>query len=425
MKFFKIFAMGSVLSWGLSSCVSEQQSWEENEAGKGSTSIDVDMLRPTPTRAVETANFPVKVVDLATNKDVKTYASASVVPTKIFLPVGDYYAEAHTLGELSKIMTYPYYLGRDTFEILQKINTRSNVICRMANGSIKVNLSQEFLAAFKEWTITVDDGGSRAISFTQDSGANPDIVYILFEENVLQLTVNFTGITTTNNRIATSNTLTKKQASEQYDRDEENFSGGDAVVINFTPVESTEGEITGITLTANISFEESEEIFDMEVEDKETTGGGDNPGSGEDNPGGGEAASITLDLPEDMVVNGNTEPSLGDTYIKADKGIKSITVSIESTSKDMMESLQAIAAGYEGVDFVAGTEIVGNDGLAELFSGLGQTLSTPSAGDTEYTFPIGNFFVLLSVLPGEHTFNLTVTDMDDNTKSGVLVLTVE
>ncbi|MBR4856086.1 MAG: hypothetical protein IKU94_05610, partial [Bacteroidaceae bacterium] len=60
-----------------------------------------------------------------------------------------------------------------------------------------------------------------------------------------------------------------------------------------------------------------------------------------------------------------------------------------------------------------------------LFSQLGQSLSVPAEGDTEYTFPIGNFFVLLSVLPGEHSFGLTVTDMQGNTTSGGLTLTVE
>ena len=126
-----------------------------------------------------------------------------------------------------------------------------------------------------------------------------------------------------------------------------------------------------------------------------------------------------------MVVNADTDPSLGDTYIAAPNGIKSIVVSMSSTSEEMMASLAAIADGYEGVDFANGTEVVGNESLATLFSQLGQSLSVPAEGDTEYTFPIGNFFVLLSVLPGEHSFGLTVTDMQGNTTSGGLTLTVE
>jgi hypothetical protein len=60
-----------------------------------------------------------------------------------------------------------------------------------------------------------------------------------------------------------------------------------------------------------------------------------------------------------------------------------------------------------------------------LFTELGQTLAVPSEGDLEYTFPIGNFFTLLSVLSGEHDFTLTITDMQGNTKNGKLRLTVE
>jgi hypothetical protein len=74
---------------------------------------------------------------------------------------------------------------------------------------------------------------------------------------------------------------------------------------------------------------------------------------------------------------------------------------------------------------VNGAEVVGNQNMVSLFETLGQSLAVPSQGDTEYTFPIGNFFTLLAFLPGEHTFTLTITDMQGNTKDGLLKLTVE
>jgi hypothetical protein len=120
-----------------------------------------------------------------------------------------------------------------------------------------------------------------------------------------------------------------------------------------------------------------------------------------------------------------TDPSLGDTYISAEHGIKSIMVSMASTSADMMSSLADLAVEYEGVDFVNGAEVVGNQNMVSLFETLGQSLAVPSQGDTEYTFPIGNFFALLGMMPGEHNFTLTITDMEGNTKNGKLKLTVE
>jgi hypothetical protein len=245
-----------------------------------------------------------------------------------------------------------------------------------------------------------------------------------FEENVSALNVNFVGTTINGNRITASNRLTKKQASEQYDSDSEYFSGGDAIVIIFNTVESTEGDVTGVSVNANISFEESDESFDMEVEDNVTDDGGDEPGGNEP---GGDAGSdaISLDLPEDMVVSAATDPSLGDTYIAAENGIKSIKVKMSSTSEDMIASLNDLAGNYDGVDFISGAEVVGNQEMVRLFGDLGQTLAVPAEGDTEYTFPIGNFFTLLAFLPGEHTFTLTITDMQGNTKDGLLKLTVE
>ena len=425
MKISKILMLGSFVSLCLTSCMNEE--FPDSNSRQGSMSLNVDQLEPTSTRAVSTADFPVAIYSLEDNKEFASYEKASLVPNKILMSVGNYYAEAHTPGKFEKIMSTPYYAGRDTFQILQNINTVSTVVCRMANGSFTVKYTETFLEAFASWTVSIDDGTQSAIIYTRDKdGIAPQTLYLRFEEGVEVLNVNFVGTTTSGNRISASNRLTKKQASEQYDSDTEYFSGGDAIVIIFNTVESTEGDITGVSVNANISFEESNESFDMEVEDNVTDDGGDEPGEGGDEPGSGsDSNAITLNLPSDMIVSVTTDPSLGDTYIAAENGIKSIKVSMSSTSDEMISSLEDLAGNYDGVDFLAGAEVVGNQGMVGLFTDLGQTLTVPSEGDTEYTFPIGNFFTLLAFLPGEHTFTLTITDLQGNTKNGVLKLTVE
>lgn len=424
MNISKILLLGTFFGIGVSSCVNEE--FPTTDAKQGSVSLDVDHLKPSATRAIETADFPVAIYDAEGNKEVASYDKASLVPKQIKMSVGNYYAVAHTPGVMDKIMDKPYYSGRDDFEILPNINTVSTVVCRMANGSFKINFSDDFAGSFTNWTISIDDGTSSAIIYTYEKdGWTPPVTYMAFEEKVEVLNVNFTGTTTSGNRIAASNKLTKKAASEQYDSDNPYFSGGDAIEIEFRPVESTEGDITGITLKADIQFEESEEDFEMEVEDN-TSAGGDDEGGNEDTPGeGGDSDAIILDLPSDMIVSGGTDPSLGDTYIASENGLKSISVKMSSTSEDMISSLQGLSENYNGVDFINGAEVVGNQEMVRLFSELGQTLDVPAQGDKEYTFPIGNFFTLLAFLPGEHTFTLTITDMNGNTKNGLLKLTVE
>lgn len=417
---FKIMIAGSFVGLGLSSCVSEELSAED--ARKGSMSLSVDKLEPSATRAVETADFPVAIYT-SDNQEYASYEKASLVPKQIKMPVGMYYAEAHTPGEFLKYMEAPYYAGREEFEILQATNTHTKVTCRMANGSITVRFSDEFLTAFSDWTITIDDGAESALVYTREKdGTEPETTYMRFEENNDVLNVNFKGKTQNGNSINASNKLTKKAADEQYDSDDTNFSGGDLIVIYFNPVEGTDGDITGITLNADIAFDdnETEGDFEIGVEDNtEEEGGEDTPGEG-----GGDSDAITLKLPADMIVSATTDPSLGDTYIASENGLKSIVVKVSTTSDEMVSSLQDLYDNY-GVNFLGGTEVVGNKKMVELFSELGQPLAVPAEGDTEYTFPIGNFFTLLAFLPGEHTFTLTITDMEGNTKDGILKLTVE
>lgn len=421
---FKIMIAGSFVGLGLSSCVSEELSAED--VRKGSMSLSVDKLEPSATRAVETADFPVAIYT-SDNQEYASYEKVSLVPKQIKMPVGMYYAEAHTPGEFLKYMEAPYYAGREEFEILQATNTHAKVICRMANGSITVRFSDEFLTAFSDWTITIDDGAESALVYTKEKdGTEPETTYIRFEENNDVLNVNFKGKTQNGNSINASNKLTKKSASEQYDGDDIYFAGGDLIVIYFNTVESTEGDITGITLNADIAFDdnETEGDFEIGVEDNTEEEGGEEGGEDTPGEGGDESDAITLNLPEDMTVSASTDPALGDTYIASENGLKSIVVKVSTTSDEMVSSLQDLYDNY-GVNFLGGTEVVGNKKMVELFSELGQPLDVPAEGDTEYTFPIGNFFTLLAFLPGEHTFTLTITDMEGNTKDGILKLTVE
>lgn len=430
MNITKITFLGTFFALCLSACTSED--FPSAESRRGSMSLSVDKLEPIATRAVETADFPVAIYSLNDNKEIVAYEKASQVPNKIQLSVGNYYAVSHTPGELQKIMKTPYYAGRDEFEIVQAINTVSTVMCRMANGKFTVRFTDDFASVFQSWDITINDGASTAIRYTRDQdGLTPEPMYMKYEDGVKELYVNFVGTTTTGNRITANNTLTKSNTDSKYDDDKEVFSGGDCIELQFAPVESTDGIISGIELNADIKFTETEGNIVVDVEDNVTEEGGeeggDTPGGeeGGDTPGGDDSQPIILQLPQNMTVTAETPVSSGDTRIQAVNGIKSIKVKISSTSSGMEGVLAGMSSDYEGIEFLKGVEVVDNTTLIKFFNDLGKEVKIPQKGDTEYTFPIGQFFSLLLMIPGKHTFDLTVTDNDNNTKSGTLILTVE
>ncbi len=422
MKSYKLL-LGCAALLAMTGCVSEDMT---GSSDKGVLSLDVSTRQPTATRAgeYEVTDFPVTIYKEDGTTRVESYDAVDAMPEKIRLDVGTYVLEAHTPGTMQRQMTYPYYKGTATSEILKDVTTQTTIVCKQQNGSIKVNYDEDFLALFTAWTITFDDGGDQALSIKNTNGNDPAAVYWAFGENVDKLTVNFRGTTADGNTITASKLLTKDQATETYDGETTNFGGGDAVVVNFTPVEATTGKVT-ISISANIVFTETSETVTISVVDNGTLTpeNPDDPQTPDDPTPGGDDA-ITLNLPNNMTVSAATDKSLGDTYIKCEKGIKSISVSIQSTSDEMIESLSDLNTNY-GVDFIGGAEIVDNSDVVQLFADLNQPLSVPSQGDIDYTFPIGNFFGLLGFLSGEHTFNLVVEDMDGNKKSGKLILTVD
>lgn len=420
MKLQNALLAGAIAIAALSSCSSEDVLDAMGQTGK--MKLAVDIVKPQPRATTEVTDFPVTIYD-ASGAQVANYNTVAEVPASIVLEVGNYTVESHTPGAIAKKMAAPYYKGTQPVEILKDITSEADVTCKMQNSLITVNYGEEFRSVFASWEITLDDGSETALSFTNSSATNSTYWYF-GEEGAAQLTVNFRGITTEGSTISARYILTKDQADESYNDDRPNFCGGDAITINFQPTESTEGNVTSITINADVTFTETNENVNIDVVDKPgfiEGGGGEDPGP---QPGGDDA--ITLNLPADISFPAFTtpeDPSLGDTYIAAEAGLKSITVKVISTSEDMNSSLADLNTEY-GVDFIGGTEVVANQNLVKLFEGLGQPLAVPAVGDKEYTFPVGNFFGFLMILAGEHQFALTVTDMDGNKKSGTVKVTV-
>ena len=409
MKSYKLL-LGCAALLAMTGCVSEDMT---GSSDKGVLSLDVSTRQPTATRAgeYEVTDFPVTIYKEDGTTRVESYDAVDAMPEKIRLDVGTYVLEAHTPGTMQRQMANPYYKGTATSTIIKDVTTQTTIVCKQQNGSIKVNYDEDFLALFTAWTITFDDGGDQALSIKNTNGNDPAAVYWAFGENVDKLTVNFRGTTADGNTITASKLLTKDQATETYDGETTNFGGGDAVVVNFTPVEATTGKVT-------ISVVDNGTLTPENPDDPQTP---DDP-----TPGGDDLIVLTLPNPVTLSADesATADPSSGDVAMKAEKGLKSVKVKVDSSSDEMMEQLAAVADEYEGVDLVNGCEVVGNQNLVAFLGSLGKTITVPAEGDTEYTFPVGQFYLFLGILPGTHNFIMTVTDMEGNTKTGTVVVTI-
>ena len=430
MKLHKIF-LGCAAALALVSCVSEDIT-KTSGKDSGRLQIGVETQDPLKTRAdvYTVTNFPVTIYNEDGTTKVQSYDAVSAMPAQILLPTGTYILEAHTPGVMERIMSAPYYKGTELSEIQKDVTTQSTITCKMANTSVSVHYDQDFLDLFTSWTITFDDGTDNAISFTNEDGEAPAAIYWDLGDGVEKLTVNFRGVNR-DGTITAKNELTKSQATETYDGQSINFAGGDAVVVNFTPVEATTGYVT-IGITASIFGQAAEEVpAVVQIVDNGTftpdDGNNEEPNPG-DNPQPGDNDAITLTLPAPVTLSADesatADPSSGDVAMAAEKGLQSVSVKVLSSSDEMMEQLAAVADEYPGVDLVNGCEVVGNQNLVAFLGSLGKEITVPAQGDTQYTFPVGQFYLFLGILPGTHNFVMTVTDMDGNQKSGTVQVTI-
>lgn len=422
MKLSYNIIAGFAFVLSLSSCLNEDfQNGQNKECG--TLQLNVDAKKPVSTRSegdvIPTDNFPVAIY--SDGAEVESYATLTDVPSSILLPVGTYVVKSHTPGECPEKSYSPYYAGEDEVVIRQGEKTKSEVVCTMLNTIIQFDLSDEFKSTFSSWTITVDDGQNHAVSSVwngsnQEDGLNPQPVYVLLGENVNTLSIQYEAVTKADGNIVTGSYVVRKSmASSGYeDGDDENFSGGDSVVLKFSAVASSTGNVTNVTIAGHVTFTENGSEHVLEVVDADN----------EPEVGPSDSDAISLELPQPITLAEDTDPSLGDVKIACENGVKSIHVKVTSSSDEMIESLEEVAAGYDGVDLINGCEVVENDGLVEFLAMLGQEITVPSVGDKNYTFPVGNFFVLLGVLPGEHNFTLSVTDTAGNTVSGTVTVIV-
>lgn len=430
MKLTNIIALSTAAILCLASCEMKNELTGSlvSKEDTGAVELEVSVKQPvSQTRAEEVAtnNFPVTIQGTSTGvTDVlKEYATADEVPSSITVPVGEYIISSHSPGTLEKQMNAPYYAGSTNITVTKDVASQVDVVCRMANSRIQMLYGEDFKEAFSEWTITIDDGSEMALSYTQ-ANLTPNAIYWHFDDNVTAITVNIKAKTVEGNTVTESRTFKKSDAAENYEEVGDTFTGGDALEIKMGTVESSTGDLTGITITTNITFENESESVEIPTTDP------DEPGEGGGDPVEPGEGAVTLNLPEDVTysIEAGNAPASADAYIASEAGLDKIIVTITAGN----DAFQAILVDLtmDGQSFLAengGVDLIDNSDFGNLVATVGS--QAPTDGTKEYTFPIGAFFTFLDMTgatdPGKsHEFHITVTDKNGETATGVFKVTI-
>jgi hypothetical protein len=404
MKTLNIAALGLLATVSLTGCEMRDEIWGgSNNNDKGTLEIGVTVKQPiSQSRAedVSTEDFPVTVKD-ADGAVVKQYAHLKDVPESILLPVGDYVVSANSDLTLEKNMSEPYYGGEQSMTIQKGLTTQTNVTCKMKNSRMAVEYGDDFLAGFSSWTIVIDDGTDQIHTY-RSTDTDDSVVYWLFEDGVTTITVNISATTVDGNTVSESRSFSKADANEKYDDVDENFTGGDALVITMGATSASTGNITGVTITASITFDNHEENYEIPVTVN---------------------TPITIEEPEGhtyltngVAVEGDTYPKNVELDVTTTRGIQSAYLTVNS---DENASLVAYAA----------TLGLGVESPVDLTSSAAQSLSSyfnlPTANAKTYNLVFGDAFMkMLSGYEGEHRVRLNIVDVNGNSFSRTIYFTV-
>ena len=437
MKNKNKWMLGALLIGALASCEMKDELTGTTTSSQemGALELDLSVLEPGSIAITLADQFPVHITcpdDLDNPEKNKEFTSYSSMENPVQLPVGDYIVSANTAGDIFPIMTTPYYKGSETLTISAGATEQVEVVCKMANTKVKLDLPEDF-ETFQSWTILFDDGTENTLTFGTNDDADGDgssaLYWYLGETGAPTIIMNITATTSEGVEVSQSETFSKSDVEESYEDDENNFVGGDALNIKIDvtdePIdpnpdepEETKPEISfGVTVDA--TFNNTNESVTIPV----TPGvsGGETtpePPTGDDEE---EDAPITISdnepgyLTNGVAVTGGEFPEDVAVVMNAKNGIQSVYVKIATTNSI-----------FEGM--VGDMGLINGDGMdlaSEAAAGLKTLFPLPQSGATEYTFSMsGTLFGLLGNFAGKHDFMLTVIDAEGNQESATLTINI-
>ena len=437
MKTMNKWMWAVTLLFGLASCEMKDEILGKDlmSGDTGLLSLNVETGKASRGITDQVDQFPVVITgtDVDYTKKFDSYADLQA-EEKVTLPVGTYTIEACSPGEFLSKMYEPFYGGKlENVKIKKGQTSEILVVCTMQNVKISINLTEEFLATYDDWKFNVTDKKGHIETYTKsENGNTPAPVYWKMDESIETIYINGTAQTVGGEKVTISGTAKKSNLPNFEEGDDTSFIGGDELKIEFTPVK-VEGSTPGILeegVKITITMFNSEKNENVEIPVNPGTDGGDTeePGTGEDGgdeggedgDGGGEtAAGPTISFPQSTYTLPADADKNANAKIIAEAGLKSVKVEIIAGNDVFGVAINAMFKGENPF------ELIGNEELSAVFESM--HIQLPEANDTEYNFPVGNFFPVLSTpdfgpttTSEGHVFNITVTDQNGKTASGKL-----
>lgn len=424
----------------LASCeMKDELLGKDSSAETGALELALSVPDRTSTRTVDTDNFSVTITDTENAENTYEY-TYNEMENPLRLPVGNYRITAHSAGEIASIMQEAYYGGSTSTDLVitPGVTAQTTVECKMMNTQLSLSYGEDFLAAFKSWTITLDDGNAHThtINGTSDNAEKATWFWYIAENQPTELTLNIIAITQDDQTIRETKKLRKADAEQSYDDDTDYFAGGDNLNITLGAIDEGETEpengSIGIVIEADITFAGTDDTVEIPVEDvpEEEPEQPEEPGDDEEtNPD-----LPTMQMPSNghitYTIGGSDQPASADVVINAPLGLKSLNVKIESGNDEFAVTIADL--NQYGLDFATnGVEMVGNDIIGSVLAVFlkGATVNAPATGDTSYTFPVGAFFGLMNgfgaTAPNAHVFKMVLEDQAGNNIEGELAVTIK
>ena len=454
MKLFNILTAGVLLCAGLASCEMKDELKGSSEGSSDMGYLDlgvaVNASQNNVSRAgdvtdegknenvgvsIPTGDFPVIITNVDNPSDPIEYESFDQLKEEnkdgiVALPVGTYTVTAHSNDILEGEMDVPYYEGTEEINITKDVKSETHVVCTMKNTKIALSYDSKFIANFTDWIITVTDGTTVLTFECTDNEdvtqLNPAPKYMWVADGVSQLTVHASGYNLKGEFVSEERVLTKPAGGNSA-----NWTGGDALTITMeenTPADPTGVQGSGITITADVEFDESDATIDVPVTPGED-GGDDNKDP--EPPVTDNKPTMTLPGTDGNItytLNGNDMPTIANVEIKAPAGISSLWVTIDAGNDKFANTLSSLVDS--GLNFTSGVEMVDNPIITGVLSAFlnGEEIAAPATGETSYSFPIHAFFSLMNfygaTAPESHVFKMILKDNAGETIEKELSVTI-